>query len=220
MRLAASWPVRRRTGPIDRRRAVLAVALLSLPLALRGDQQAGTVPVRDVMPSCFAAGPVLWREARGQSLVCTPTGSAAEVRPGSACWRVYLHPVTFVVGTGGSVEARFALADGATAGTLPVEAVPHEEAFVVDTRLGSDEATSPSGVACRLASTLHFYCPTSGMLDHLCLSWRGSVPGDGGVRAACGSPARWPPHPSLASQNPAVPTGAEPQSVTAPGRTP
>jgi hypothetical protein len=154
---------------------MLAAALLSLslPLAFTSDHQGQPAPSRDVMPTCFAPGPVLWRQAGGQSLVCAPTTTTTAMRPGDACWRVYLHPVTFVVGTGGSVEARFALADGATAGTLPAEATSDHEAFVADARLGSVEVTSTGAVTCQLTSTLHFYCPVTRTLDRLCLTSHG-----------------------------------------------
>jgi hypothetical protein len=165
---------------------MLAAALLSLPLAFTSDQPGQTAPSRDVMPTCFVAGPVLWREAGGQSLACAPTASATATRSGGACWRIYLHPVTFVAGAGGSVEARFALADGATAGTLPVEATPDHEVFVADARLGSVEVTSTGAVACQLASTLHFYCPVTRTLDCLCLTWHGRDRADGSGRGPKG----------------------------------
>jgi hypothetical protein len=165
---------------------MLAVALLSLPLAFTSDQPGQPTPRRDAMPTCFAPGPALWREADGQSLVCAPTESATATRPGDACWRVYVHPVTFVAGTSGSVEARFALADGAAAGTLPVEATPDHEAFVADARLGSVEVTSTGAVACQLASTLHFYCPVTRTLDCLCLTWHGPDRAGGGGRGPTG----------------------------------
>jgi hypothetical protein len=153
---------------------MLAAALLSLPLAFTSDHQGQSALSRDVIPTCFASGPVLWREAGGQSLVCAPSAMATAARPGATCWRIYLHPVMFTTGTGGSVEARFALADGVTAGTLPVESIPDQEAFVADARLGSDEVTSTRTVSCQLASTLHFYCPVTRTLDSLCLTWHGS----------------------------------------------
>jgi hypothetical protein len=168
------------------RSPMLAAALLTLPLAFTNDHQGQPAPSRDVMPTCFAPGPVLWREAGGQSLVCAPTPTATATRPGGACWRIYLHPVTFVEGTGGSIEARFALADGASAGTLPVEAIPDHQTFVVEARLGSDEATSTRAVSCHLASTLHFYCPATRTLDRLCLTWDGPNHGDGRGRGPKG----------------------------------
>jgi hypothetical protein len=158
-------------------------ALLVLPLLLT-DLQGQPVPAPATMPSCFVSGPELWHEAGGRSLLCAPTASAAAVHLGDACWRVYVHPVTFTPSPDGSVMARFDLADGATSGALPAPASPGRDAYVADARLGSDEPATTGGLQCRLASTFHFYCPADRTLDRVCLTWQDADRAGGGVRVA------------------------------------
>ena len=150
-----------------------ALVLLCMPVALVRDDPAVPAPVGGIVPSCFVSGDALWTAARTDSFVCVPAAVAAVPRLGEACWRLYVHQVAFIVGAGGSVEATFTLADGATRGILPVDAKPDREAYVVDAHLGTDEPSPRGALACRLASSFHFYCPATRTLDHICLTWRG-----------------------------------------------
>src|SRR5262249_41414569 len=116
-----------------------ALALLCAPVAFARDDPAGSAQVRGAVPTCFVSGEALWTVAPNGFFDCVPATAATVPHLGGACWRLYVHQVAFLVGAGGSVEATFALAGGATTGTLPVDAMPGGEAYVVDARLGSDE---------------------------------------------------------------------------------
>jgi hypothetical protein len=114
------------------------------------------------------------------TFVCTPTQARMSPRLGETCWQLNLHPATLVIDADSAVWARFTIADGATAGTSPVDRadvgmLATHRAYVTDVRIGSYEPSRPgdpgSSLVCRLAPTLHFYCPGTEMLDRICLTW-------------------------------------------------
>lgn len=112
-----------------------------------------------------------------------PDGAAgAAPRLGEQCQLVQRHPVSFAIGAGGEWEATFAFAGGAARGHLPLPGVDagtvaQYAASVADVRLGSYER-GPRGPTCRVAPTYHFYCPATGTVDRLCLTWRRRHAGD------------------------------------------
>jgi hypothetical protein len=109
-----------------------------------------------------------------------PPGSGPRV--GDPCRAVHANPVTFITDGYGRVSAVFRFAGGAAEGRLPLDArgarlAASHAATVADVRLGSYEATGPGGAAeCRLAGTFHFYCPATGAVDQLCVTWLGAGP--------------------------------------------
>jgi hypothetical protein len=99
---------------------------------------------------------------------------------GDPCQNIYYHPVTFSEDTSASGDptAHFSILGNVTSGALSVDdanMIGANNAYVADTQLGSYELTNPndpnSPLQCVLNQTLHFYCPTTGAVDTLCLVW-------------------------------------------------
>jgi hypothetical protein len=98
---------------------------------------------------------------------------------GESCEDLRLYNVTLVE-TPEGWAASFAFAGGATRGIVRLHPdqtpmIGSEDAYVADTQLGSYEPTErggdPKALACRLDPTYHFFCPASGVLDRLCVTW-------------------------------------------------
>jgi hypothetical protein len=95
---------------------------------------------------------------------------------------VHRYLVTLGEDAGGLPRAVFSFAGGTTRGTLPLSSdeasrLSAYNAYVSDVQLGSYEPSNPAdparGLVCRLSPTFHFYCPATGALDQLCLTWSG-----------------------------------------------
>jgi hypothetical protein len=111
-----------------------------------------------------------------------PPGSGPRV--GDPCRAVHANPATFVTDGDGRVSAVFRFAGGAAEGRVPLDArgaglADSHAASVADVRLGSYEAAGRGGaVECRLSGTFHFFCPATGAVDQLCVTWGGAGPRD------------------------------------------
>src|SRR5262249_3485074 len=100
------------------------------------------------------------------------------------CEDLHYYRVVFTMVANG-IEADFSFAGGAATGSLLLppdksNAVSNNAVYVADVQLGDYEPMEPSSSrwrqVCRLDRTYHFYCPETGQLDALCLTWVRGVP--------------------------------------------